>query len=815
MRVDVIRVLLGSDLRRRWRSWLVVVLLTAVVVGASMAAVGGWRRTSTAMDRFVDFHHPPNGYVEGSVSREEVAAIPGMEAVIGGDYFLLVPLDGEGRPRAEDLGQVSPFSFDDPSSFAEVGRPIVVDGELADPAAAEQVMVDEEMAARYDLAPGDTLRMQAYAPEQIPQLFEGLGSLAPTGEVLDLTVTAVVRAPQDVVPHQNVPDVVYLGSAEVLLGRAFHEAHWKQDIPSLGALFGDVEGPGLSSFELRFDPDVTTPDDVRAAIAELDPEAFTDFSGSDAVRARTEAQRSIRLQASMLLALGVLVAVGGAVLLAQALRRQLEPDRAVQRSLAALGAGRRIAIGVAAAKGALLVAAVAPLAVAVTVALSPLTPVGHARRAEVDPGVDVDVTVVLAGVAITAGLLLAILVLTAWREAATARRPRGSRAKTARVSDLAGQVGLGPPAVAGVHAAALGAGRWTAVATVFAAAVGIVGALGFAASEARLATDPDLWGWTFDAAVGDGNDDALGERAEATLAGNPLLDAYALRYELESVRVSAGDDEIEVDASAIDDVEGSIEPRMLAGDVPRDDDEVAMGGATARRLGVGVGDEVVLEGEEGPEPFTVTGLVVLHLGLNSDRIGEGMVLPVDGMARLAEIGPPAFALVDYADGADPDQVLSALRDDWGNTVLEPIRAIDVQQLHDVRHLPVWFSGLLALVAVATLAFVLVVTVRRRRRDLALLRTLGFDARQVRTTVLVQALALVVPAAVVGAVVGLAAGRVAWGLTAQSLGAPEVQVTPVLALVAVVAGAGLVGMVVAALPARLAARAHPARILRTE
>ena len=817
--MDLIRLLVHADLRRRWRSWLAVVVLAAVVTGVAMASVAGWRRTGTAMDRFIDFNRPPNAFVEGKFTRDDIEAIEGVEAVIGGDYFLLVPLGPDGEPRPQDLGTVSPFSFDDPKAFGQVGRPIVIGGRLADPAVASEVMVDEEMADRYDLAAGDRLRMQGYGFDQLDALFEGLGSLMPTGEVLDLTVTGIVRSPEDVVPPPKAQDVVYLGSAAVLLGPAFHEQHWGEDIPSLGLLFGDVGGPGNTSFELRVDFAQVSRDELRAAVRALDPEeGFVDFAGNDSLRARDEAQRSIRLQASMLLALGVLVAVGGAVLLAQALRRQLEADRTTQRSLGALGAPRATAVGVAAAKAGLLAAALVPLAVLVAVVLSPLSPVGHARRAEVDPGLAVDVLVLLAGSAAAVLVLAGFLLITAWREAGSSVRGRVGRRAGVGASERAAQLGLSPAVVAGVRAASLGTGRWTAVATVFAAAVGIVGTLGFASSEGRLASDPDLWGWTFDATVGDGNDPSVGDRAEETLAGNPLVDAYALRYEIEGVTVRAGDAERQVDATVIEDVEGSIEPRLLAGALPRSDDEVALGGATARQLGVGVGDEVRIAGPGDPLQLTVSGLVVMHLGLNADRIGEGVVLAPAALPLVSggdeDLGP-AFALVRYAPDADPDEAYAGLREDWSNTVLEPIRTLDVDQLHDVRHLPVWFSGLLAVVAVATLAFVLVVTVRRRRHDLALLRTLGFERRDVRTTVLAQAITLVLPAALVGAVLGVAAGRVAWSLTAESLGAPEVHATPIAAVLGVVLGAIGVAWLVSVLPGRTASRLPPASILRTE
>ena len=147
-----------------------------------------------------------------------------------------------------------------------------------------------------------------------------------------------------------------------------------------------------------------------------------------------------------------------------------------------------------------------------------------------------------------------------------------------------------PSVVAGVRAAGLGAGGSTVLATVFVAALGIVGALGFAASEQKLATDPALWGWTFDAVVGDGNDEAALERAEEKLAGNPMIESYAARTGVDSVTLSSEHATFDTGASAIIDIEGTIEPSLLEGDAPRADDEIALGGATANKLGVGIGD---------------------------------------------------------------------------------------------------------------------------------------------------------------------------------------------------------------------------------
>ena len=66
------------------------------------------------------------------------------------------------------------------------------------------------------------------------------------------------------------------------------------------------------------------------------------------------------------------------------------------------------------------------------------------------------------------------------------------------------------------------------------------------------------------------------------------------------------------------------------------------------------------------------------------------------------------------------------------------------------------------------------------------------------------------------VLGVVAGRVAWTLTAQSMGAPVVPVVLGRWLRSASSSApALLGWGVSAVPGRLAARAHPAAILRAE
>ena len=54
--MDAVRLVFGAELRRRWRSWLILVVLISVVGGLVLAAAAAGRRTATAFPRFVASH---------------------------------------------------------------------------------------------------------------------------------------------------------------------------------------------------------------------------------------------------------------------------------------------------------------------------------------------------------------------------------------------------------------------------------------------------------------------------------------------------------------------------------------------------------------------------------------------------------------------------------------------------------------------------------------------------------------------------------------------------------------------------------------
>jgi ABC-type lipoprotein release transport system permease subunit len=122
---------------------------------------------------------------------------------------------------------------------------------------------------------------------------------------------------------------------------------------------------------------------------------------------------------------------------------------------------------------------------------------------------------------------------------------------------------------------------------------------------------------------------------------------------------------------------------------------------------------------------------------------------------------------------------------------------------------------LAASATAALGLTLLASVRRRRRDLALLKSLGFTRSQLAATVAWQSTVAVVLGVVAGVPLGIAVGRYLWDLFAREINAVPAPTVPVMSVVLIAVGALVLANLVAAVPARVAARAPTALLLRAE
>ena len=133
--------------------------------------------------------------------------------------------------------------------------------------------------------------------------------------------------------------------------------------------------------------------------------------------------------------------------------------------------------------------------------------------------------------------------------------------------------------------------------------------------------------------------------------------------------------------------------------------------------------------------------------------------------------------VRYKAGVSRAAAFASLQRSFGRTVLKQLPAEDVVNLQSVDGLPLLLAGLIALLGVMTLANTLVISVRRRRRDLAILKTIGFLRSQVAAVVAWQATSFALLALLLGLPLGIAGGRWAWSAVASGIGSASPAIVP--------------------------------------
>ena len=190
-----------------------------------------------------------------------------------------------------------------------------------------------------------------------------------------------------------------------------------------------------------------------------------------------------------------------------------------------------------------------------------------------------------------------------------------------------------------------------------------------------------------------------------------------------------------------------------------------------------------------------------------------------GLAHCLQLPPFTAVMVRFQPGISPQQGISALAarvDRLGPfAVTAPSTPADLVNFGQLQDLPLLLGLSLGVLAVFTIAHLLLTSVRRRRRDLAILRALGFTGRQVRAAVSWMAVTVAAVALAIGVPAGLLCGREIWRFLAAQLGIQPVVAVPLLSLLALAAAGLALAVAVAAVPGAAAARARPAEVLRAE
>jgi hypothetical protein len=549
-------------------------------------------------------------------------------------------------------------------------------------------------------------------------------------------------------------------------------------------------------------------------------------------------QRAIRPQAAALELFAALAGVIGLALVGQLLGRQMFLDAADFPVLRALGMPRPLLLALSLARAAAVTVSGAVIAVALAIAASPLMPVGLARSAEPSPGIEVNLAILVAGLAAVAILPLLAAAPAAWRAGSCAQGPPGAAGPAApghfsRLASLAALAGSVTGSIGTRMAFEPGHGRVavpvrSAVVGVTASVLALVAAAVFGTSLIGLVSTPHRYGqnWAQDLDLTAGGVPLAA--ATPLLARAPGLSQYAAGdYGQVSIRGMA------VPAIGLDQVRGHGFLTLLAGRAPAGPHQMALGTGTLRALGARLGQTVPVTANGRTLPMRITGTAVFagfsSGGLTSTDLGTGAAVAA---SVLSVPNPPTcrghatcynFFLLRLRQGASPRATAAWLRQavavkgcpPGACAVRADERPTDIQNYAGVRDTPLLLGAFLALLAVGTLSHVLLTAVRRRRRDLAVLKTLGLTRRQVRAVVRWQAWALTAVALAIGVPLGMVAGRWAWALFAGSAGAGAGADVPVLLVLAVTPAALAAAALIAAGPARAAARVRPAAVLRSE
>jgi hypothetical protein len=779
-------VIARSEVRTRWLGLVLIGLLAGVVGAVAIGGIALARRTTTAYDRLGEvtaiddargyvLHYPEliDGLTDLPIVTDSWVGGIGVAKVEGDNSFLGITAG----PRA-------------PSPITD---PLVLDGRLprasADPDVIE-VVLREDLQREIELPLGTEVPVQFLSEADYFRFDTGFEDGEVHGPEAVVRVVGTVRMAGGV---STVPPA--------FASRAALASHPDAFIGTSYFVRLDGGAAGFADFQASIDELVGD--------RELPPEAeeFSVIDVSDTSIAEAAVDNTALLLGRALLLLALSTAVVGGVAVSQALARHHTATARAREVEQALGMTRGQQTAARLLAGLLpAVVATAVAAIGATVAAS-IEPIGAVDLYEPHPGVSINVTVVAVGlVAVFAGVLAA----TALTGAFQGRRRSEAAVRESSVVDRVTRLGGSPPTVLGLRFA-LEAGRGaravpvrSAITGAMVGIAGVVAGLVFLSSLDRLIDSPARSAIPFDVGIADvTRDDLEGEILDSPLVGDIAVIASA-PLALEGLAI---------DGHAVEELRGSLDIGLEAGRLPRTPDEITLGLRAAQDLDVATGDTVTAQqpGAEERE-LAVVGVGVVPT-FNGEELGLNALLTTEGLAENATAAPFTGAAVEVAPGQDVGELSDLLASRF-EADAEAI-PVAVQNLEELGGLPAGVAAIVGSIAVLALVNALIVAVRRRRRDLAVLRSMGFTRRQTAVSVVVMSLAIVAIGVLFGLPIGLAVGATLWRLTASGAFVLSDAYFRWELLLLPVVGAVVIALVAATIPARQAAAQSSAEGLRTE
>jgi hypothetical protein len=782
-----------AEWRARWRSYLVIGLLVAATVVASISTAAAAARSQTAFDRLRAATNasdiavwPEDGSLEQAASElRTVEGVTGVRPM----HLLFV------RPAGTDLFPdytLFPVAPGAAGGSDPLDQPVIVEGRAPDPSLANEIALSEGLARDLGVGVGDGVGLESMTTEFVDEQFERESDFEapPDGPRIDATVTGLARSPAEFGVR---PNVIHLTPAfvDAYEGRIrrydFVHASLTPELLALGMREGGL--------------------DLGVGDAEVELSMFSD-SGSTGDGLSTIAH-TLRI-------VGAVAALAGLLAVALAFLRGARASAEDRRTLSALGWAKADQLRALTLTFAPWVVAGTALGVVAGVLLSPEATVGLAEAIDPEPSA-VILSRQLALVVVCVSVLLLALALGVALWLAVSRRP--VRAST---RPRGNPIGRPLPLAIGVRHALFGradlGGRASRAALV-ATTLGVTAALAafvVSASITRLETDGALFG------NGPGRSVDSGESTEQLDRALPILEADERVSRILLLHTTFGisaPDNSGFTTVAFDTRRGEPVASLLAGRLPSAADEVAMGPRTLDDLDRGIGDEVELHSDRGSERYRIVGEMLFPEGEFSHD--EGAAMTVVGAERLigdphdnAQIHGIEFDWAEGVDAAAADQELvdRGLPIYTSQTALLPATVTNLAQVAD---LPRYLAGFVALLCLATLVHATWVSVSLGARERATLQAIGTTRRCNVGIVSTHALVLVAIAVAVGLPLGIALGRQVWQPIAERANVVVLAVVPWGSFLGAAVAAVIAGLVLASIAGIRVARLRPAVGLRAE
>jgi FtsX-like permease family protein len=803
---------LGGRFRQHWRSWLALSVLVAVVGGFVLAAAAAARQTAAAFPDFVARH----GYdvvVYSGHPLPQLARLPSVASVTP----VLAPVTA--APRCSSCRKpidASNFVIWEvpPRSLPRMVK--LVSGRLPDQSSASEVLASYTLARDNGVHIGTLIR--------VPLLSQAQGGSNPAGQS---------PPPQGPLPALRVVGIV---AAQTEFPSGSQDSSSRYDLYATAAFAAAVNhrAPLLSVYYMRLRHGAAGLAGFDSRLRALDALGSDDLDIDAA-----EVEGSIGPQAVGWWVLAGLAALAGLAVIGQAIARQAAAERADYPALSALGMRRRefvllelfraLCIGAVGAAGGVTAAAL----------LSPLTPVGEARLASVTAGeVALDPLILPLGALAT---VAAVAALSAWPAVRHARLAgSGQPPRTAPVPLVRAVAAVGAPASALIgirHALQRSHGAepvpvGTALLGMVMAVAALCATAVFGASLAHLVSSPALYGVPYQAYF------AAQDPGSGAVVTGPLLDSLRRDRAIERITLAAlvevSINGKHVRALAVTAIRGPVLISAVDGQLPRADRQIVLGAATMRTIGARQGALVRVTvtdpaGVPHSERFRVIGRASFPPDAGIGGLGNGAAMTVGAFIdaqcppgrarpacqRAAGHGIVYVVTVRSAPGPAGDAALARHIREYHGFAYPPGKPTALVNFGESVDFPLLFGLALSLFGAATMVHLLLVSVARRRNETGLLKVLGFVRHQIAAVICWQATTVALIGIVVGVPLGTAMGRVVWQVFAMNFGVVPVSVAQPLVLAALAAGVLAAANVLAAIPALLAARPHPGKLLRAE